>query len=854
MNRMLPDGYPSPEGLILQSPVDGLVSGVHLSLPDPYMGLTPGPMREVVRRTIRTLAEFETQTWQWEVESDFPEAALEYGQETKRVKNPRSQRIRDEIVSDIIERAQRGELRVPKVTLWVGQRLNYPVRWTSQGLEEAIAQHLELASQRQARAWDSVQQLLYGVGGMLTRLTPEDYCRDGYRLLNPKRAQCLRTRRFNPLSSLLAAITPGDVTASGSSVVVDGLQYGALELKMPPSESHFGMMQPLLYAIHSGYRVSVTLKPIPKNKFLGTLRKRSKDLDRSIANDPGNAELVATKSKLDQTVELFTAGEVAPMEVHCLITFWDATAAGLEAKADELRHVIESWEGAGCYRTQLPRRSFKLMGAALPGGGLSLKHAVTFRGLDSWLPDLVPLPCGFQGHSDSTHIILYSRDGNPIFIPILLRGVPQHGLFIGPNGCGKSVTLKAILAQIDHLASYVVILEEGMSQAPLTRSYGYEPFVVQPGPSFTINPLSTDGLPWSPRKHTSSTAVMARMVAPNEPGLRAKFTSSISNAIGYLYDRIYDSMPKKLKEEVSRQAMAIAVLKRRGEENFEDHDEVSLFLAFRNWQARFPEQAAELLAAPSHREVYEFQSKNQAQVRNLAFASLAPDQYPTLSALYELFSLGCPDNPETHREYLELANRLKPWLRGGQFGVLFDGPSSMPFAKANRIHLELSKISQSAEVLRPIVAILFFDAFCYEIVTRPADELKFLVIEELAHFLDFEGSEEILIYALEQFRKYRGVLLTTLNSWSRAGERPLLAALSVNIKSFFIFNPGDQIELDTMAHAFSISEANKQALASSMRLDHRQGADRYSEFIYRNGPIQGIARLSLTPTLAQETP
>jgi hypothetical protein len=67
-----------------------------------------------------------------------------------------------------------------------------------------------------------------------------------------------------------------------------------------------------------------------------------------------------------------------------------------------------------------------------------------------------------------------------------LGNTPQHGVFFGMTGAGKSVIIADLLAQIGHRFGFRLIVEEGLSHAVLTQTQGCEPVIINPNGCYPI--------------------------------------------------------------------------------------------------------------------------------------------------------------------------------------------------------------------------------------------------------------------------------------------------------------------------------------------------------------------------------
>jgi hypothetical protein len=110
-----------------------------------------------------------------------------------------------------------------------------------------------------------------------------------------------------------------------------------------------------------------------------------------------------------------------------------------------------------------------------------------------------------------------------------------------------------------------------------------------------------------------------------------------------------------------------------------------LLASFHAWPShRFFAAALKFLKEP----------RTSKEVRNLAFAHLAPEEFPTHRMLQELMMLD-PMGAERD-QIMEIATLLLPWCRDGNYGCLFDGTSNLSLT-GKIAHFELGYIPESAK-------------------------------------------------------------------------------------------------------------------------------------------------------------
>ena len=234
--------------------------------------------------------------------------------------------------------------------------------------------------------------------------------------------------------------------------------------------------------------------------------------------------------------------------------------------------------------------------------------------------------------------------------------------------------------------------------------------------------------------------------------------------------------------------------------------------------------AQKRLAQPTEAEVRSFLTKHRDVVRELDYAYLK--EYPTLSALREHLALAGAQDEKCQR----LADRLRPWCRGGSYGNLFDGQSNASLTgKVTR--LELGRLDRTAERFQAALWFLLLIVIRQHCLTRPRHELKRITLEEISRVLEVPGNEAIIKEMFSTFRKFNIQCTLVCQQLAQLDNETLRSIILGNIRMAFLFNPGSARDLDLFSEHLPLSAATKEMILKYVQPDQLRGKI-YSELCY----------------------
>jgi type IV secretory pathway VirB4 component len=219
------------------------------------------------------------------------------------------------------------------------------------------------------------------------------------------------------------------------------------------------------------------------------------------------------------------------------------------------------------------------------------------------------------------------------------------------------------------------------------------------------------------------------------------------------------------------------------------------------------------------------------EVRNLAFAYLNSDEYPTHRMLQELVQLDSSDPAAA-----DLATRLLPWCADGNYGCLLDGASNISLT-GKIAHFELGHIPEAAKLLRAVSGFLITNYTRQHIITMPRGLRKRNVYEEVARLLDIPGGEQIVKESYAQMRKFNCWNISIVQQYSRFKESRIRSAVFGNSRQFFLMRQNDRADVDDMGRDIGLTELTKHAILS-YPLPDQQSGEKFAAFTYLHSDAQ----------------
>lgn len=540
--------------------------------------------------------------------------------------------------------------------------------------------------------------------------------------------------------------------------------------------------------------------------------------------------------KKQKKIAALMQGHTLPFHVEYIVRAWDTTREGLSAKIAAIKNAINSMNGAQYLECPLPTTAKKLFFQSWPGHPWGRYPHRKLYGETRYVTDVLPFSTTFTGHLANAEALYDGASRNLVGVTTFAGSpgneTPQHAVLLGMSGAGKSVTVCDLLSQTEAFFDYTVIIEEGLSYEIYTRTVAPDarPIILQPDGDLTINYLDTHGLPLTAEHLSSAMALVAKIVGVStDEDRQLAREAQLSKYIGLLYEDVFNEWSKRNDGrlmEVARQAYALS----RYRKSRPGMTTLDAFVDVRDWHRAESEAANESLSAIDEDEVLRFlkEPSTQREVRNLAFAYFAPEEYPT----HRMLQLESSD-PTAE----DLAPRLLPWCAGGNYGCLLDGQSNISLT-GKIAHFELGYIPEAAKQLRAVAGFLITNYTRQHIITMPRRLRKRNIYEEVARLLDIPGGEQIVKESYAQMRKFNCWNISIVQQYSRFKESRICSAVFGNSRQFFLMRQNDRADLDDMGHDIGLTGPTKHAILSYPLPDQQSGEEKFAAFTYLHSDAQ----------------
>jgi hypothetical protein len=791
---------------------------------------------------------------QWFCDSDYRADLLRYNEQTKLATNVWTRRCRNERFSRYWQAMIDRRLRRQRLVLFFSRKIE-----TSPSIiATAARQHSQYDAllQQMAREFEHLQQILTNIlsGARITPMNDADHYRHCTTFLNPSlgsRFEYDALETFDPQLSIQQNCWHSEAQgiADTSGFWMDGYYHSLLVVSRWPKLTHPGLVHRLTGLQLLDYNITVNIESLSARAEIGREEKAHDRLAGDFASEKRLSLLTAMEKKAKKIAALMQ-GHTLPFNVEYIIRAWDQTREGLAVKTAAIKNSINGMNGAQYLACALPTTARKLFYQSWPGCPWGRYSHRKLYAETRYLADVLPFSATFTGHLDQAEAIYEGTQRNLVGVTTFSGSqgneTPQHAVLLGMSGAGKSVTVCDLLSQTEAFYDYTVIIEEGLSYEIYTRTVEphARPIIIQPDGDLTINYLDTHGLPLTAEHLASAMALVAKIagVSLDEDKQLAR-EAQIAKYLMLLYGDIFEEWSRRNADrllDVARHACLLAKLKRTRPGS----TMIDTFVDFRDRQRSHPDQATARLSEISEEEALRFlkEPDTRREVRNLAFAYFAPEEYPTHRMLQELLQLDASD---------DLATRLLPWCADGNYGCLLDGTSNISLT-GKIAHFELGYIPESAKLLRAVAGFLITNYTRQHIITMPRRLRKRNVYEEVARLLDIPGGEQIVKESYAQMRKFNCWNISIVQQYSRFKESRIRSAVFGNSRQFFLMRQNDRADLDDMAADIGLTELTKHAILSYPLPDQQKG-EKFSAFTYLHNdaqnPICGTAHNVASPEM-----
>src|SRR5437667_2810868 len=719
---------------------------------------------------------------QYFCDSDYKGELLRYQQETERFSNVWTKRARNERFTRYWQAMSERKLRRQRVILYISRVLES----APSGFETAAARREYYATllDQLAGEFEHVHRLLLEIFASAgTRVLPMndlDHFRNYKRLLNPSLAERFD---FDPAGGFAPELSIQEncwhSEGNGQSdfgFFLDGNYHSLIGLSRWPRTTYPGIIQRLTNLRLLDYTITVNIDPLPITKEIS---KEEKEHDR-VAGDYASEKKIALltgRETKQKKVHALMQGQTIPFNALFVVRVWDKTRDGLNAKAGAIKNAVNSMNSAQYFESNLPSTSKNLFFQTWPGWTWGRYAHRKLYAEHRYLADMLPVTSTFTGHLATAEAIYDGPHNNLVGVETFSGSAdnmsPQHAVLLGMSGAGKSVSVCDLLTQTEGYFAYTVIIEEGLSYGIYTQTVdeNARPIIIHPDGDLTINYLDTKGLPLTPDHLSAATALVARMIGTSaQEDKQMLRQAQIAKYLNLLYEDAFQDWQKKRHDQlldIARHALALQQF--RAERMPPGATSLETFADFRDWSTSQPNAGQAYLAQFDEATVLRFlkEPKTSKEVRNLAFAYFAADEFPTHRMLQELMMLD-PMGAERD-QIMEIATLVLPWCRDGNYGCLFDGTSNLSLT-GKVAHFELGYIPESAKELKAAAGFLITNHARKHIMTLPRALRKANVYEEVARFLDIAGGQEIVQESYAQLRKFNCWNISIVQQYARSKQ------------------------------------------------------------------------------------
>lgn len=706
-----------------------------------------------------------------------------------------SQLVRQQRLDTLREAMQAGELRREELTLWIGRAAGPGLpRFAAAAQIEAAAEAAGCAIRERVEAL----AMHLPAGSDVRPLAAAGQFRALRRFFAPGLAvEQVEAEPFQPHESILASCLSSDVPSArlrDGEICLrpDGRPHAFLVVTGWPVEFRPGLMLPLLRAPIADYRVTQLFLPVDP---AAELRRAEKDLDRLHRQMRHGAQNLETPYEhARQRVQALQQGRSLPMRALTVVTVWAGTAAQLGVGLAALRTSLGALPGSRHHVANEPSQALRLYEETFPGRVSGRVRDWDLTDSSDRLASWVCAGNTATGDLAEAQAIYETDQGGLAGVALFRGGQPQHFLAIGGQGSGKSIFLFDLLSQAWPALGFAIIVDEGRSYETFVELQGGLTLMPHPeADDFCLNPLDPLGLPMNEAFAAAAVGLAAKMarVPAGEAGAvdRALLERALAEVLdGAAADAWADD--ETLQLEVLAEAGLLEWWQPEASRRAGERQSLSdAWLDLREICAADPDWAAQARASfrADERALLArlHTPEGRRLARNLTLGRLPARSQPTLGVLAAALEDLEGDAVQQARAR-ELAARLQPWCRGGRYGALFDGPTSIDLSHQRLVYFELSRIGRSAEELKDVLFYFLSEYSRREILRRPRAQPKLLLMDELARASKNAEGMALAGESVEQLRKYGCCFGGVFQSPSQLDTVLGLSSLRENLKQWFL--------------------------------------------------------------------
>lgn len=757
----------------------------------------------------------------WSVDSDYRHEIERYKAETERLGGDRwSVRAREERYARYDRKIRNRELRREHLTFFYASKIGGKFKGAGHQYYEEV---LQAATREQAELEIALRGQLASLGGLVTPMGDLDHFEQFYRFFNPssfENENVILEDLFDPTKTVAEMCFNSDgapLHNGGSLFKMDGFYQGVCVLKTLPKFTYIGMMRVLTQLDFMDYQVTVNIEA-------GDVEKDRIETEGKLARyERGKitASIEATIQKLRTRVRRLATNEVVPYRMHLVVRCWDRSEEVCSSKLSAIKNAMLKMGGSQAYEPTLPTSVRNYWQLTMPGYSWSPYQDFKLYIEDVNLADLLPIsstPVGDLAEAEA----IYDGPRGAIMGCTTFVGKPgsqrpEHGIMFGASGAGKSVFTIDLLTQTAPYYDFTAIVEEGLSYNLFTRMYGCEPIIVQPNGALTFNYFDTRGLPLSSDQLGGATAIAHLMAGPPKDLDKDRIRQALlAKQIERLYIDQYEAWGMKHPDERFQSARRVCMSRDWGKRRLPQGTSLTdCWMDFTNACQEGDMEARELADFDFDPGRIEDLLNNPAEtgdVMAMAYTLMSPEHMPTHGQFVEMLNLESRQR-RAHEDLGLLRMLLEPWCKNGRFGAILDGVNNVDLSK-KVVHFELSYIPESAKELRDVAAFMITNDLRKEIMRRPRNIRKRVILEELSAFLAMPDGDRITREYYERMRKYSTWVFSIIQQFQRIKDHPVRSSVVGNSRIMFMLKQPDRRDVEAMSEGFRVPAVTKHQVAA----------------------------------------
>ena len=757
----------------------------------------------------------------WSVDSDYRTEIERYKEETERLGGDRwAVRARKERYERYDKKIKNRQLRREHLNFYYTSRIA-PKRIG--GGREYYEEILAAGAREQSELEEALRGQLGSLGGVVTPMTDLDHFQEFYRFFNPSAFEneaVSLPALFDPTKSVCEMCFNSDgapVKMGASTFKMDGFYQGMCVMKTLPKFTYIGMMRLLTQMDILDYQITVNIEAGDVEKDRIDTEGRLSRLERGKITP----SIEATIAKLRTRVRRLATNEVVPYRMHLVVRVWDRSEEACSSKLSAVKNAILKLGGAQAYEPTLPTSVKNYWQLCMPGWSWSPYNDFKLYVEDVNLADLLPISSTPTGDLADAEAIYDGPRGALMGVVTFVGNKgsqrPEHGIMFGASGAGKSVFTIDLLTQTAPYFDFTAIVEEGLSYNLFTRLFGCEPIIVQPNGHLTFNYFDTRGLPLSSDQLGGATAIAHLMAGPPNDRDRDRLRQALlSKQVERLYQDQYESWATRHQDkrlEVAKRCFAAREWARKrlpAGTSLAD-----CWLDLDSARLEGDSEAHEILNMSFDGGRIEDLINDPAStgdLMSLGYTLMSPEEMPTHSQFVELLNLESRQR-RAHEDLGLLRMLLEPWGKTGRYGAILDGVNNVDLSK-KVVHFELSFIPESAKELKDIAAFLITNDLRKEIMRRPRNIRKRVILEELSAFLAIPDGERITREYYERMRKYSTWVFSIIQQFSRIKDHPVRSSVIGNSRVMFMLKQPDARDVQAMSEGFRLPTVTKKQVTA----------------------------------------